>query len=39
MVDKFENDKAIKVFVYGTLMRGNRDHEEFLSEPNLLVIM
>lgn len=32
MVDKFDNDKAIKVFVYGTLMRGNRDHEEYLSE-------
>ena len=32
MVDKFKNDKGTKVFVYGTLMRGNRDHEEFLSE-------
>lgn len=32
MVDKFENSKGIKVFVYGTLMRGNREHENFLSE-------
>lgn len=32
MVDKFENNKGIKVFVYGTLMRGYRDHEKFLSE-------
>jgi len=32
MEDKFENNKGIKVFVYGTLMKGNSDHEEFLSE-------
>ncbi|MGH4117522.1 gamma-glutamylcyclotransferase family protein [Clostridium sp.] len=32
MLDKFEGNKGIKIFVYGTLMKGYSDHEKFLSE-------
>lgn len=39
MEDKFqkpEEKKEVKVFVYGTLMKGNSDHEKFLSDAKFL---
>ncbi|MCJ7691149.1 MAG: gamma-glutamylcyclotransferase, partial [Clostridiaceae bacterium] len=32
MIDEYEGNKGIKIFVYGTLMKGYSEHVKYLSE-------